>query len=275
MYKNFFNKLFFGSGSSGLGHNKHLSMDRDLTQTHPGVWRLIADNPSPMTGSGTNTYLVGGDELVIIDPGPRNMAHFDNTLAALQTLKAGVQAVIITHTHSDHAGSADQLADHLGVPLLSFENSLRAGDSVEVDEVTLLVHHTPGHIYAHICLFMAEQQLLFAGDLAAGQGTILIIPPDGNMADYLESLETMLTLDIDAILPGHGPVIETPQALLQAYIDHRLEREQQVLHWLRQGCKTAREIATQIYADRPPQVLGIATLQVEAHLEKLQKEDRL
>jgi glyoxylase-like metal-dependent hydrolase (beta-lactamase superfamily II) len=249
-------------------------MERSLTQTHPGVWRLIANNPSPMTGLGTNTYLVGHDRVVIIDPGPNNLSHFDNTLAALQTLQASVQTVIITHPHSDHNGCAQQLADQLEVPLLGFGNRLWHGAQVQVEGMTLQVHHTPGHIYAHICLFLLEQQLLFTGDLVAGEGTILIIPPDGDMAAYLDSLRAMLALEVVAILPGHGPVIETPQALLQEYLDHRLARERQVLHWLDQGYQTAREIAAQIYADRP-EALDIASLQVEAHLEKLRKEGRL
>jgi glyoxylase-like metal-dependent hydrolase (beta-lactamase superfamily II) len=145
--------------------------------------------------------------------------------------------------------------------------------AVKVEGQTLIVQHTPGHIYAHICLWYVEQRLLFAGDLAAGQGTVLIVPPDGDMAAYLDSLRAMLALAPAAILPGHGPVIENAQALLQAYIDHRLAREEQVLSWLSQGLTTAEAIAAQIYADRP-EVMNIAPLQIEAHLEKLRKEGR-
>ncbi len=227
-----------------------------------------------MTGPGTNTYFVGQKQVVIIDPGPNNESHLSNILTALQTLRAQAQAVVITHPHPDHNGCARQLADQLNVPLLSFNGSLQHHSEIKVDVVTLVVHHTPGHIYAHICLLLVEQSLLFAGDLVAGQGTILIIPPDGDMADYLASLRAMMTLDVAAILPAHGPVIKTPQKLLQQYVDHRLERERQVLHWWGQGYATARDIAAQIYADQP-EVLGIATLQVEAHLEKLREEGHL
>ena len=249
-------------------------MERDLTQLYPHIWRLIAPNPSPMTGLGTNTYLVGHKQVAIIDPGPQNEAHLNNTLHALEKLKARAQAVIITHAHSDHAGSASQLAERLAVPLMSFKDPFNDGDEIEVGGLHLEIQHTPGHIQAHICLLLEEQQLLLAGDLVAGQGTILIIPPDGDMADYLNSLVAMKALAPAAILPGHGPVIDNPQALLQEYIDHRLAREQQVLYWWRQEVQTAQDIAAQIYADRPA-ALGIATMQVEAHLEKLRKEGRL
>jgi glyoxylase-like metal-dependent hydrolase (beta-lactamase superfamily II) len=121
---------------------------------------------------------------------------------------------------------------------------------------------------------LAQQKLLFAGDLVAGQGTVLIIPPEGDMAAYLDSLRAVKALAPAAILPGHGPVINNPDALLQEYIDHRLEREQQVLYWYGRGFTTAPDIAAQIYTNRPA-VMGIATLQVEAHLAKLRREGRL
>lgn len=250
-----------------------MSIQRNLTQIQPHVWRLVAPNPSLMTGPGTNTYLVGGRRLLIIDPGPASEAQLEAIVAAIGTLQAEAQAIVVTHHHVDHAGGAEMLAQRLAVPLLSFDNPLRAGDKLEVDDVTLEVLHTPGHIHAHLCLWLDRQRLLFAGDLVAGQGTVLIIPPDGDMAAYLDSLQAMLALAPAAILPGHGPIIEEPPTLLQAYIDHRLQREQQILAWLGQGYTTAADIAARIYADRP-EALAIATLQVEAHLEKLRREGR-
>ena len=251
-----------------------MTIDPNLTQPFPHIWRLIASNPSVMTGPGTNTYFVGDQQLVIIDPGPISETHLNNTLAAVQTLQATVQAVIVTHHHADHSGNAHALARRLAVPLLSFNNPLQAEAELEMGGVKLVVKHTPGHIYAHICLWLPEPRLLLAGDLMAGEGTILVIPPDGDMAAYLASLRAMQALDPAAILPGHGPVINEPQALLQEYIDHRLMREQQVLDFWSQGYHTAREIAAQIYADRPG-VLGIAAMQVEAHLEKLRREGQV
>jgi glyoxylase-like metal-dependent hydrolase (beta-lactamase superfamily II) len=227
-----------------------------------------------MTGPGTNTYLVGRDRVVIIDPGPDNVSHLNNILGALQSLGAKAESVVITHHHTDHAGCAARLATRLAVPLISYDNPLRHGTEIQVNGSTLVVQHTPGHIAAHLCLWLAQQKLLFAGDLVAGQGTVLIIPPEGDMAAYLDSLRAVKALAPAAILPGHGPVINNPDALLQEYIDHRLEREQQVLYWYGRGFTTAPDIAAQIYTNRPA-VMGIATLQVEAHLAKLRREGRL
>jgi glyoxylase-like metal-dependent hydrolase (beta-lactamase superfamily II) len=248
--------------------------ERKLTQIFPGVWRLVANNPSPMTGPGTNAYLVGGNQVVIVDPGPDRMSHLNNILGALQSLGAKAASVVITHHHADHAGCAEKLAARLAVPLISYGNPLLHGSEIYANGHTIVIQHTPGHIYTHLCLWLIERKLLFTGDLVAGQGTILIIPPDGNMAAYLDSLRAMKALAPTAILPGHGPVIDTPEVVLQDYIDHRLDREQQVLYWYGQGHTLAGDIAARIYVDRP-EVIGIATLQVEAHLEKLSKENRL
>jgi hydroxyacylglutathione hydrolase len=249
-------------------------LNRTLSQIYPNIWRLVADNPSVMTGPGTNTYLVGKRRLLIIDPGPLAETHQANIIAATQTLEATVEALIVTHHHADHSGGALRLAHRLKVPLWSYDDPLQAEAELEIEGLKLVVKHTPGHIQAHLCLWQPEQRLLFAGDLVAGQGTILVIPPDGDMAAYLDSLAAIQVLNPVAILPGHGPVIDTPQTLLQEYIDHRLHREQQVLTCLAEGYTTARQIAQRIYADRP-EVLGIATLQTEAHLEKLRRERRV
>ena len=249
-------------------------MERTLTQLYPNVWRLVADNPSIMTGPGTNTYFVGQDRLFIIDSGPADHRHLENIVAATEMLQAEVVAIIPTHAHPDHDGGTAALARRLAVPVWRFDQPLQDETALARVGTPLIVKHTPGHIHAHLSLWQPEQRRLFAGDLVAGQGTILIIPPDGDMAAYLDSLAAMQSLDPATILPGHGPAIETPQVLLQEYIDHRLMREAQVLGYVEQGYTTADQIAAQIYADRP-EVLGIATLQTEAHLQKLRQEGQI
>ncbi|HMQ50490.1 MAG TPA: MBL fold metallo-hydrolase [Anaerolineae bacterium] len=250
-------------------------MNRSLTRVFPHTWRLVADNPSPLTGPGTNTYLVGREKVLIIDPGPDLLPHVENILAALETLGLATQAVLVTHPHPDHEGCAEALAHRLAVPLLRFGAALQDGDLIDLDCGQLVVYHTPGHIHAHISLWWPDRRLLFAADLVAGQGTILVIPPDGDMAAYLASLAAMQALQPAVILPGHGPMIDTPVELLQQYIDHRLAREQQVLDRLAQGLATPETIANAIYADQSPEVRRIAALQVEAHLQKLRQENRL
>ncbi len=251
-----------------------MQIETNLTQIQPNVWRLVAPNPSQMTGQGTNTYFVGRKQMAIIDPGPNLPAHQKNIFAALQALDAEATAVIITHRHPDHAGGAPSLVKKLDIPLLEFGQPLRHGDAIEIGGTNLVVQHTPGHTHAHICLWLPEPRLIFAGDLVSGAGSVLIVPPDGDMAGYLDSLRAMWALEAAAILPGHGPVISAPQQILQFTIDHRLNREREVLHWYSTGCTTARKIAAKIYADRPD-VLNIATLQVEAHLGKLRREGLL
>jgi hydroxyacylglutathione hydrolase len=212
--------------------------------------------------------------MIILDPGPAIETHLINIVDAVQILRAKVQAIVVTHHHQDHSEGASELARWLAVPVLSFGDPLWAGDEIAVAGLKLAILHTPGHIHAHLGLWWAEQRLLLAGDLVAGQGTILVIPPEGDMTDYLDSLQAMLDLAPAAILPGHGPVITEPQKLLQQYLDHRLRREQQVLAWVTHGYISAADIAARIYADQPA-ALEIAALQVEAHLTKLRREGRV
>lgn len=251
-----------------------MSLERGLTRLFPGVWRLVAPNPSPLTGPGTNTYLVGDESVVFIDPGPALPEHTQAITCSLREINATVQAIIPTHTHPDHDAGTAALAELTGAPVLRFPQFLKHGLQIDAGGIELTVLHTPGHVQAHLSLWQARQRLLFAGDLVAGEGTVLVIPPDGTMADYLRSLRAVRALQPTAILPGHGPVIHRPDELLGQYINHRLEREQQVLHCWQAGETTAAGIAGKIYADRP-EVLPIATLQIQAHLNKLAQEGRL
>ena len=251
-------------------------MSNPPKETHlfPNVRGLVAPNPSLMTPWGTNTYLVGDKQVIVVDPGPDSTAHLEAVCASVERLKATTLAVIPTHPHPDHDGCASDLARRLDAPVLRWGRPLKHDEVLTVGETTVQVKHTPGHVDAHICLWLSRERLLFAGDLVAGSGTVVVIPPDGDMADYLVSLRDVQALKPVTVLPGHGPVIEQPVDFLQAYIDHRLKREQEIFDWTRRGVTDADAIAAHIYGDRP-EVRRVAVLQVTAHLQKLEREGRL
>jgi glyoxylase-like metal-dependent hydrolase (beta-lactamase superfamily II) len=239
---------------------------------------VLAPNPSVFTGSGTNTYVAGaGDRVVIIDPGSEDARH----LAAVAEVAAGmghVSAVVLTHHHPDHKDGAAELAARLDAPLLAFphedapplDRELVDGDTLDTGAGSLRVVHTPGHSRDHVCLHWQEAGVVFAGDLVAGEGFIVIDPPDGNMRAYLDSLARIRDLEPEQVLPGHGPAIDHPRAYLDGYIAHRLGREAKVL-----GALSADEprrlaaILPEAYDDTDTAMYPVATRSLLAHLEKL------
>lgn len=246
----------------------------------PGVVRLTAPNPGPMTGPGTNSYLVGTTEVVVVDPGPDEPAHVD----ALVEAGAGrVRWIVVTHTHPDHAPAAAALAQRTGAEVLGFgprdgfEPDRVVGDGFELggDDFCLRAVHTPGHASNHLCWMMLGEQLLFSGDHIMQGSTVVIAPPDGDMAEYLASLQLLLDLDppMRAIAPGHGVLIESPGSVVQAVIAHRLEREGAV----RQALQSARrgsvdDLLPTVYADVPEALHPVARYSLWAHLRKLRAE---
>jgi glyoxylase-like metal-dependent hydrolase (beta-lactamase superfamily II) len=235
------------------------------------VRRLVAPNPSSYTGPGTNTYLVGTGDVTVIDPGPEAPSHTAAIVAAL----AGERLVriLVTHRHRDHAPGAAPLAGQAGAPVLAYP-SLHDGRVLQGGGATLQALHTPGHASDHLAFLLREERALFAGDLIMSGSSVLISPPDGDMAAYLGSLERLRSLELVRIYPGHGEVIETPAAVVEEYIRHRLQREAQILEVLRAGPARIADLVSRIYVDVPAVLHPLAARSVHAHLLKLRAEGR-
>ena len=248
------------------------------------VRRILCNNPGMMTGPGTNTYLVGIDEIAVIDPGPDDGAHLDAVAAAGS---GRIRWIICTHTHGDHSPGAAGLAERTGAEVLAFadrdglvcDRHLVDGDTIEGTEFTLRAIHTPGHASNHLCFFLERERILFSGDHVMDGSTVVITPPDGDMGHYLASIERLQAMrpSIKAIAPAHGHLIEDPAAKLHDYLTHRIEREAQVLSALQsfggEGAGTAALVET-IYTEVPEFLWPVARFSVWAHLRKLADEGR-
>ena len=251
------------------------------SQLRPRLARVLAPNPSVMTGPGTNSYVVGDVDLVVVDPGPIDPGHLARLL---DRVADRLRYVLVTHHHPDHAPLARELADRAGVPLLAFgyeglvtpDRSLRDGDVVELGDLEIRAVHTPGHAVDHLCYLVATRSedhlpILLSGDHIMSGSTVVVAPPEGDMTAYLDSLERLVSTDFGPfeIAPGHGSLIEDGPAKVRAYIEHRLEREQMVRNALRAGEATAAELVPRIYARLAPALVRAATSSVWAHLRRL------
>lgn len=230
-------------------------------ERHPdGVVRVRAPNPSPMTLDGTNTYVVGG---WVVDPGPDDTAHLR---AVLDAAGGHIEGVALTHTHPDHSGGAARLAELAGGVAVHLP--------VEGDRLgQLTAIATPGHAPDHVCLLVGGT--CFAGDLVMGQGSVFIMPGEGSLSAYLDSLRRLRALDLDVLCPGHGPYVWDPAAKLDEYIAHRLERERRLLEALDAGRRTRDELLDSAWSDAPVELRDFAALSLASHLEKLAEEGRL
>lgn len=264
-------------------------------QVAPLIRRVIANNPGPFTFTGTGTYIVGAGEVAVIDPGPADPAH----LAALQRALDGEQvaAILVTHTHLDHSPLAAELARATGAPVYGLPAPRIEEAAIRLDEGhdrafapdrlvadadciagpgwTLEALTTPGHASNHVCYALIEDDALFTGDHVMGWSTTVVSPPDGDMTDYLASLDKVAARDFRTLWPTHGPPVREPRPFLAAYRAHRLEREAQILGQLAKGRGRIPDMVEAIYADVDPRLHPAAAHSVLAHLIKLVREGRV
>ncbi len=226
------------------------------------VERLTAPNPSPMTLEGTNTYVVGRNPAVVIDPGPDDSGHIEAVREAAER-RGGIGTVLLTHGHGDHSD---------GVGALGVEpTTVSDGETV----AGLQVIATPGHAEEHFCFLLGKA--CFTGDLILGEGSTIVGPRDtgGSLLDYMRSLERLQELDLEVLYPGHGPEVNDPQAKISEYIEHRLMRERRLLAALDRGIRSRTALLAEVWDDVPAELRGPAAIAMEAHLEKLRDEGRL
>ena len=252
----------------------------------PDVVRITAPNPGVMTGPGTNSYIVGARELAVIDPGPAIESH----VAVLRdAVGARLKWIVCTHTHLDHSPAAVLLQRATGARIagraapqdgrqdahFSPQRTLADGDAIALQGVTLRAVHTPGHASNHLCYLFEERKLLFTGDHVMQGSTVVISPPDGDMQAYLASLERLLELDLDALVPGHGHVIAKPHDEARRLIAHRLKREQKVADALsRRHPAGLEDLVPLAYDDVAERLYPIAQRSLHAHLIKLAREGK-
>lgn len=269
-----------------------------------GVRRLVAPNPSPMTFCGTNTYLVGTDDVAVIDPGPSSDEHLNAILNALSS-RQKVTKIIVTHSHLDHSPLARPLAEKTGAPVLAYggpiegrstvmvslaENGLSSGgegidttfspdeqvkngDVISGSNWSLEVLHTPGHLGNHICL--AWKDTCFTADHVMGWASSLVSPPDGDLTDFMASCARLQHRPWRRFFPGHGQVIEDPAARLEWLVDHRREREASILFELEKKPADVATLTARIYAETPQKLQNAAQRNVLAHLIDLHQKSQI
>ncbi len=249
----------------------------------PLVRRIVARNPGLMTGPGTNTYLVGIDEIVVIDPGPDDPEHLD---AIAGCGGDRIRWIACTHTHVDHVPGVAGLRARTGAEVLAFDSrdglevdrTLGDGDRIEATEFVLRAVHTPGHASNHLCFLLEQERMLFSGDHIMEGSTVVIHPPDGDMAAYLEQLERLKGLRprLRSIAPGHGHLIDQPAAKIDEYLEHRRMREHQILDTLEaDGPRTIKAMVEGLYPELTDELVPMAQATVWAHLLKLEQEAKV
>jgi len=262
-----------------------------------GVHRLVADNAGSFTYLGTGVYIIGDNDVAVIDPGPDHDKHRAALWRALEGKR--VTHVFVTHHHLDHSPLAQPLAQHHGCKVYGFgvqvrtpdggevrmeagddltfkpDVEIRDGDRFEGNGWTIQAIHTPGHTSNHMCFALEEQNALFCGDHVMGWSTSVISPPDGDMGDYLRSLEKVRDMDFDILWPTHGPPVREPKSFIQAYIDHRHAREAQIMEQLQAGQNRIKDMVPVIYATVDKRLYPAACHSVLAHVIHMVEDGRV
>ena len=257
-----------------------------ITELSPLVRRITAGNSSVFTGPGTNTYLVGTEEITVIDPGPAMPEHIENIAKACGD---DIKQILVTHTHPDHSPGAKLLHQRTAAPVMGMyalhkqtqdktfkaNKVLEDGDEIREIEYTLKAIHTPGHASNHLCYLLEEEKMIFTGDHIMEGSTVVIGPPDGNMKQYIESLEKLKQFDMSLIAPGHGNLMKDPKSVVDWIVSHRMFREKKVVDALTEFSKAnLDQLVEKVYDDFDERLHGIARDSLLAHLNKLIEEDK-
>ena len=259
-----------------------------LETLEPGIGRVLAHNPSAFTYYGTQTYLIGEREVAVIDPGPDLEEHVEALVTAIGDRK--LVAILCTHTHRDHSPASRDLAKATGAPIIgcaplalktvgpradaAFDGDyapdriLEDGDSIEVDGRTVTAVATPGHTSNHLCF--AYGDVLFTGDHVMGWSTTVVVPPDGEMAAYLTSLDKLRQREDRIYYPAHGPAVDKPQRYVRSLIGHRMQREKQILRLVGERARDIPDIVGNAYPGLDPRLTNAAGGSVYAHLLDLE-----
>jgi glyoxylase-like metal-dependent hydrolase (beta-lactamase superfamily II) len=295
----------FAAGQSGgeaivaIPFNKELAFEYGVAeQVSPLIRRVVADNPGAFTLFGTGTYIVGRERVAVIDPGPDDAAHVAALLRALEGQE--VSHIVVTHTHRDHSPAAKPLQAATGAPIWGCgphgsgrpehageqveeggdaayapDRQMADGEALEGDGWTLEAVWTPGHTSNHLCFRLAEEDALFSGDHVMGWSTTIVSPPDGDMRRYMASLKKLIDRAERRYWPTHGAPIEQPQGFVAQLLEHRHERERQILACLKAGTRTIPAMVARMYTDVPQFLHKAAARSVLSHIINMTEDGRL
>ena len=252
------------------------------------IKKITANNGGIFTGKGTNTYLIGKEDITLIDPGPNIPEHVDKILSVG---KNKIKRILVTHTHTDHSPAALPISKKLNIPMFGRlvdresqwedetfipDNVLSHGDEISTDEYSLETIHTPGHASNHLCFYIKEIKCLLTGDHIMDGSTVVIAPPDGNMTEYINSLRLLEEYEINYFAPGHGNIMKEPTKTINSIIRHRLSRESKVFRCVeKKQNSNIDQLLLLVYDDVPEMLHPIAKMSLLAHLIKLEEDGKL